>query len=123
MLSCASYSKNVWTNEDSGHLLRRLSLSAIISLHASTFQDYPVYEDRDTFYPALAAFVQDGDNARFLSDIRYDEDGVIAVRAFGLDVVEAFVLLSGAENGPTGCIQNANPMQFQPFYLPHHTMG
>lgn len=38
---------------------------------------YPVYEDRDTFYTALADFVVDGDNTRFQDDIVYKDDGEI----------------------------------------------
>lgn len=57
-------------------------VSCDISLYAGTVRDYPVYEDRDTFYAALAAFTDDGDNARFASDIRYNDDGEIGVSTF-----------------------------------------
>ena len=45
-----------------------------------TLGDYYVYEDRDTFYTALANFTADGDNGRFVSDIIYNDDGQIQVR-------------------------------------------
>lgn len=46
-----------------------------------TLGDYYVYEDRDTFYTALANFTADGDNGRFVSDIIYNDDGQIQVRS------------------------------------------
>ena len=76
--------------------------SAVISLHANTFQDYPVYDDRETFYTALTAFMEDGENARFLSDIRYDDNGVIVVSVFGHDLALVSVQISGAESGSMG---------------------
>ena len=41
---------------------------------------YPVYEDRDTFYTALSEFIQDGENARFQSDLVFKDDETIEVR-------------------------------------------
>lgn len=38
-----------------------------------------MYEDRATFYTALSEFVEDGENARFLSDVVFNEDGTILV--------------------------------------------
>eukprot|EP00904_Undaria_pinnatifida_P008204 jgi/Undpi1/4513/HiC_scaffold_18.g07867.m1 len=43
----------------------------------TTYGGFPVYDDRDTFYPALANFTQDGQNVRFLADIVYNDDGEI----------------------------------------------
>ncbi|CAM9351148.1 unnamed protein product, partial [Laminaria digitata] len=47
------------------------------SANVGTSGGYPVYDDRDTFYTALAAFTADEDNARFVSDIVYNDDGDI----------------------------------------------
>ena len=41
----------------------------------------PVYDDRNTFYTALAAFVADEDNMDFASDIVYNDDGKIEASA------------------------------------------
>lgn len=40
---------------------------------------YPVYEDPDTFYTALNDFLDDSSNARFESEIIFDDDGLIKV--------------------------------------------
>ena len=47
------------------------------SANVGTSGRHSVYEDRETFYPALAAFTEDEDNVRFLSDIVYNDDGEI----------------------------------------------
>ena len=38
-----------------------------------------VYRDEATFYPALDAFLADGSNARFRSDLAFGDDGAIEV--------------------------------------------
>ena len=40
---------------------------------------YSVYDDRATFNTAVAEFVQDGENARFESDVVFNDDGTILV--------------------------------------------
>ncbi|CAM9391119.1 unnamed protein product [Ectocarpus sp. 12 AP-2014] len=40
---------------------------------------YQVYDDRDTFYTALSAFLADEDNARFLTDVIFDDEGLIKI--------------------------------------------
>ena len=52
----------------------------IISANVGTSGGYPVYEDRDTFYTALAEFTVDGDNERFQSDLAYNADGETEAR-------------------------------------------
>lgn len=47
--------------------------------NVGVLEDYPVYENRDTFYAALAEFTAEESNARFLSDIVYKESGDIEV--------------------------------------------
>lgn len=49
------------------------------SSNVGTSGGYAVYEDRATFYTALSEFVEDGENARFLSDVVFNEDGTILV--------------------------------------------
>lgn len=44
-----------------------------------TSTGYAVYDDRATFYSALAAFLEDGDNSRFVSDIVYTDNEDIKV--------------------------------------------
>ncbi|CAN0119730.1 unnamed protein product, partial [Pylaiella littoralis] len=51
--------------------------STVYSANLGTSGGYPVYEDRATFYTALSQFTQDGDNARFESDLVYDTGGNI----------------------------------------------
>ena len=53
------------------------------STNVGTSGGYPVYDDRDTFYTALAAFTADEDNVRFVSDIVYNDDGLIEASAVG----------------------------------------
>lgn len=48
-----------------------------VSGSVGTSGGYAVYEDRQTFYTALAEFVEDGVNARFQSDLVYNDDGEI----------------------------------------------
>lgn len=55
------------------------------SANVGTSGGYPVYEDRDTFYTALAAFTDDEDNVRFVSNIVYDDDGQIEASASRTD--------------------------------------
>lgn len=38
-----------------------------------------MYEDRATFYTALSAFLEDGENTRFESDVVFNDDGTILV--------------------------------------------
>lgn len=38
-----------------------------------------MYDDRETFYAAVAEFVEDGDNARFDADVVFNDDGTILV--------------------------------------------
>eukprot|EP00903_Cladosiphon_okamuranus_P022061 g20288.t1 len=40
---------------------------------------YPVYDDQATFYTALSEFTEDGENARFLSDLVFNDDGTILI--------------------------------------------
>ncbi|CAM9737467.1 unnamed protein product [Ectocarpus sp. 13 AM-2016] len=47
------------------------------SANVGTSAGYPVYDDRDTFYTALSAFLEDEDNARFLADVVFDDEGLI----------------------------------------------
>lgn len=61
--------------------LPRLFLVRYFSANVDTSGKYPVYNDRGTFYTALMEFTEDGDNARFLSDISFNDDGEIEVRA------------------------------------------
>lgn len=49
------------------------------SANVGTSGGHAVYDDRDTFYPALAEFTEEGDNVRFLSDIVYADDGEIEI--------------------------------------------
>ncbi|CBJ26537.1 conserved unknown protein [Ectocarpus siliculosus] len=49
------------------------------SANVGTSGGYPVYDDRDTFYTALSAFLADEDNARFLTDVIFDDDGLIKI--------------------------------------------
>ncbi|CBJ26527.1 conserved unknown protein [Ectocarpus siliculosus] len=49
------------------------------SANVGTSGGYPVYDDRDTFYTALSAFLEDEDNARFLEDVVFDDDGLIKI--------------------------------------------
>lgn len=55
-----------------------------LSANVGTREGFQVYEDRDTFYTALQAFTQDGENIRFLSNIFYDGDGKIEAGFFVL---------------------------------------
>ena len=43
-----------------------------------------MYEDRDTFYPAVGDFLQDGDNQRFQDDIVFKSDGSVEVQLLNL---------------------------------------
>lgn len=61
--------------------------------NVGTSGGYPVYEDRDTFYTALAAFTEDEDNVRFVSNIVYNDDGEI----------EASASRTGADRSYTWC--------------------
>eukprot|EP00904_Undaria_pinnatifida_P008217 jgi/Undpi1/4525/HiC_scaffold_18.g07879.m1 len=59
--------------------------------NVGTLGDYYVYEDRDTFYTALANFTADGENGRFVSDIIYNDDGRIQIsrsRLYLIDLVD-----------------------------------
>lgn len=38
-----------------------------------------MYEDRETFYTALAEFTGDADNGRFATDLVYNDDAVLEV--------------------------------------------
>ncbi|CAM9260832.1 unnamed protein product [Ectocarpus sp. 13 AM-2016] len=49
------------------------------SANVGTSGGYPVYDDRDTFYTALSAFLADEDNARFLTDVIFDDEGLIKI--------------------------------------------
>ncbi|CAN0008284.1 unnamed protein product [Ectocarpus sp. 12 AP-2014] len=49
------------------------------SANVGTSGSYPVYDDRDTFYTALSAFLEDEDNARFLADVVFDDEGLIKI--------------------------------------------
>ncbi|CBJ26534.1 conserved unknown protein [Ectocarpus siliculosus] len=49
------------------------------SANIGTSGGYPVYDDRDTFYTALSAFLADEDNARFLADVVFDDEGIIKI--------------------------------------------
>ncbi|CAM9850692.1 unnamed protein product, partial [Ectocarpus sp. 12 AP-2014] len=49
------------------------------SANVGTSGGYPVYDDRDTFYTALSAFLADEDNARFLEDVVFDDEGLIKI--------------------------------------------
>ncbi|CAM9198844.1 unnamed protein product, partial [Ectocarpus sp. 12 AP-2014] len=49
------------------------------SANVGTSGGYPVYDDRDTFYTALSAFLEDEDNARFLEDVIFNDDGLIKI--------------------------------------------
>ena len=40
---------------------------------------FKVYNDRSTFYSALAAFTSDGDSAAYLADLSFSESGEIEV--------------------------------------------
>lgn len=44
-----------------------------------------MYEDRDTFYTALTAFLEDKNNTRFVSEIVYNDNGEIKARG-GMDL-------------------------------------
>ncbi|CBN79522.1 similar to Patched domain-containing protein 3 [Ectocarpus siliculosus] len=65
------------------------------STNVGTSGGYPVYEDRDTFYTALAEFTQDGDNSRFLSDFVYKTDGTIEISRTTMYLID----LTSTENG------------------------
>lgn len=54
-----------------------LFVDSFIRTDVTTYGGFPVYDDRDTFYPALHNFTQDGQNVRFLADIVYNDDGEI----------------------------------------------
>lgn len=54
-------------------------LRVVRSANVGTSGGYSVYDDRTTFYAALAAFLEDGDNSRFVSDIVYTGDEEIKV--------------------------------------------
>ena len=47
------------------------------SANVGTSGGYQVYDDPATFYTALSEFTEDGVNARFLSDVIFDDDGTI----------------------------------------------
>ncbi|CAM9835466.1 unnamed protein product [Ectocarpus sp. 12 AP-2014] len=49
------------------------------SANVATSGGYPVYDDRDTFYTALSAFLEDEDNGRFLEDVVFDDEGLIKI--------------------------------------------
>ncbi|CAM9170392.1 unnamed protein product, partial [Ectocarpus sp. 8 AP-2014] len=49
------------------------------SANVGTSGSYPVYDDRDTFYTALSAFLEDEDNARFVPDVVFNDEGLIKV--------------------------------------------
>ncbi|CAM9899558.1 unnamed protein product, partial [Ectocarpus sp. 12 AP-2014] len=49
------------------------------SANVGTSGSYSVYDDRDTFYIALSAFLEDEDNARFLADVVFDDEGLIKI--------------------------------------------
>ncbi|CAM9359742.1 unnamed protein product, partial [Ectocarpus fasciculatus] len=49
------------------------------STNVGTSGGFPVYDDRDTFYTALSAFLGDEDNARFLADVVFDDEGLIKI--------------------------------------------
>ncbi|CAM9506157.1 unnamed protein product [Ectocarpus sp. 12 AP-2014] len=49
------------------------------SANVGTSGGYPVYDDRDTFYTALSAFLEDEDNARFVPDVIFDDEGLIKI--------------------------------------------
>eukprot|EP00752_Nemacystus_decipiens_P008590 g7670.t1 len=50
--------------------------------------DYMVYNDRATFYSAVAEFVVDGDNARFESDVVFNDDGTILISRSDLYLID-----------------------------------
>ncbi|CAM9122089.1 unnamed protein product, partial [Laminaria digitata] len=58
------------------------------SANVSTSGGYPVYDDRDTFYAALAKFTADEDNHRFLSDIEYNDEREIAISRSKLYLID-----------------------------------
>eukprot|EP00904_Undaria_pinnatifida_P008203 jgi/Undpi1/4512/HiC_scaffold_18.g07866.m1 len=57
------------------------------STNVGTSGGYAVYDGRDTFYSALAEFIGDGDNVRFLADIAYMDDGTIEISRSGMYLV------------------------------------
>ncbi|CAM9765761.1 unnamed protein product, partial [Scytosiphon promiscuus] len=65
------------------------------SSNVGAFEDYPVYDDRNTFYPAMAEFTQDGDNARFGSEFVYKADGTIEISRTTMYLID----LTSTENG------------------------
>lgn len=52
----------------------------VFSANVGTSSGHSVYEDRDTFYTALTAFLEEEDNTRFVSDIVYNDNGEIKAR-------------------------------------------
>eukprot|EP00752_Nemacystus_decipiens_P003669 g3381.t1 len=69
--------------------------STDLSTHMGASGGFPVYDDPDTFYTALSAFTQDGDNSRFESEIVYDTDGTIAISRTQMFLID----LTSTENG------------------------
>ncbi|CAM9359667.1 unnamed protein product, partial [Ectocarpus fasciculatus] len=49
------------------------------SANVGTSGGYPVYDDRNSFYTALSAFLEDEDNARFLTEVIFDDEGLIKI--------------------------------------------
>ncbi|CAN0269125.1 unnamed protein product, partial [Ascophyllum nodosum] len=58
------------------------------SINLGTSGGYQVYEDRDTFYPAVGDFLEDGDNQRFQDDIVFKSDGSVEISRSWLFLVD-----------------------------------
>lgn len=49
------------------------------SVNVATSGGYTVYVDPNTFYTALSEFMEEDENAGYLSDVIFSEDGTIKV--------------------------------------------
>lgn len=70
-------------------LSRHARVLCISSANVGTSGGFPVYDDAATFYTALSDFTAEGVNARFLTDIVFNDDGTIKVNIYvgGADAV------------------------------------
>eukprot|EP00903_Cladosiphon_okamuranus_P015713 g14505.t1 len=62
--------------------------STAYSANVGTSGGYPVYDDPATFYTALSEFTEDGENARFLSDLVFNDDGTILISQTDMYLVD-----------------------------------
>lgn len=91
-----SYSKFHWIYPATPLVnpLYLVPFSVFISNNVGMVETFYVYAHRDTFYEALAKFTRDGENARFLSDLVFAEDGTIEVTNYESGDIAIIVVVS-----------------------------